>query len=119
MSGKPPMLGRGCGAQRAGSSGASSLACALRDLFLRPQGHVPDQDFPSLDPGMQTTLEAEAKMLPTLHIYTQSKQEINLKRGAWVARLVKSLTLGLSSGRDLRVLGSSPASGSVLCVESV
>ena len=33
--------------------------------------------------------------------------------GAWVAQLVKCLTLDFSSGLDLRVVSSSPALGSV------
>ena len=39
-------------------------------------------------------------------------------RGAWVAQWVKCLTLGLGSGHDLRVVGSSPTLGSVLSGES-
>jgi len=39
-------------------------------------------------------------------------------RGAWVAQSVKQLTLDFSSGRDLRVLGSGPASGSALSGET-
>ena len=35
-------------------------------------------------------------------------------RGAWVAELVKHLTLGFSSGHDLEVVRSSPTSGSAL-----
>ena len=38
--------------------------------------------------------------------------------GAWVAQLVECLTLGFSSGQDLRVLGSSLALVSVLSRES-
>ena len=38
-------------------------------------------------------------------------------RGAWVAQLVKRPTLDFSSGRGLKVLGSSPALGSALSVE--
>ena len=39
-------------------------------------------------------------------------------RAPWVAQLVKHRTLGLGSRRDLRVMRSSPASGSVLIAES-
>ena len=35
--------------------------------------------------------------------------KILMNRGAWVAQLVKPLTLGFSSGSDLRVVRSSPA----------
>ena len=38
--------------------------------------------------------------------------------GAWVAQSVKCLTLGFSSGHDLRDLGSSPMMGSMLNAES-
>jgi len=38
--------------------------------------------------------------------------------GAWVAQLIEQLALDFGSGHDLRVLGSSPASGSVLSGES-
>ena len=41
------------------------------------------------------------------------------KRGAWVMQSAKYLTLGFSSGGDLRVMRSSPTVGSVLSVESV
>ena len=34
--------------------------------------------------------------------------------GAWVAQLVECLTLDFGPGHDLRVVGSSPRSGSVL-----
>ena len=37
--------------------------------------------------------------------------------GAWVALSVKDLTLDFGSGHDPRVVGSSPAMGSVLSVE--
>ena len=37
-------------------------------------------------------------------------------RGAWVAQLVKHLTLGFGSGHNLRVLRPSPALGSALGV---
>ena len=40
------------------------------------------------------------------------------KRGAWAALSVKYLTLGSSSGRDLRVLGLSLMSGSMPSVKS-
>ena len=38
--------------------------------------------------------------------------------GAWVSQLVECLTLDFGSDHDLRVLGSSPALGSVLDGES-
>ena len=42
-------------------------------------------------------------------------QELKEGRGAWVEyQSVKYLILGFGSGNDLRVLGSSPAMGSVL-----
>ena len=40
-------------------------------------------------------------------------------RGAWVAQLVEHPTLGFSSGHDLKVVRSSPVSGSVLSGESL
>ena len=43
---------------------------------------------------------------------------INKYRGACVAQLVGCLTLGFSLSHDLRVVGSSPAKGSVLSRES-
>ena len=43
----------------------------------------------------------------------------DIMQGAWVAQLVKCPTLDFSSGLDLRVLESSPESGSGLSVESV
>ena len=39
-------------------------------------------------------------------------------RGYWMAQLVTYLALGFSSGRGLRVVRSSPMSGSVLSMES-
>lgn len=42
----------------------------------------------------------------------------NQSRGSWVAQSVKCPCLGFSSGPDLRVLGLSPESGSVLSMES-
>jgi len=39
-------------------------------------------------------------------------------RGAWMGQLVEHPILGFSSGHDLRVLGSSPTSGSVISMES-
>ena len=51
-----------------------------------------------------------------------SKQRIpKLKKqtgGAWMAWSVKRATLGFGSGRELGVVGSSPALGSALSVES-
>ena len=41
----------------------------------------------------------------------------NICRGAWVAQVVKRPTLGFSSGHDLTVMRSSPASGSPRSVE--
>ena len=38
-------------------------------------------------------------------------------RGTWVVQLIEHLTLDIRSGRDLMVVGSSPASGSRLGVE--
>ena len=38
--------------------------------------------------------------------------------GAWVAQSVECPTLDFGSGRDLRVVGLSPASGSILSMES-
>ena len=38
-------------------------------------------------------------------------------RGTWVALLVKHPTFNFGSGRDLRIVRSSPGSGSVLGVE--
>ena len=38
-------------------------------------------------------------------------------RGAWLAQLVKHLSLDLSSGLDLRVMSLSPALGSTLGLE--
>jgi len=46
------------------------------------------------------------------------KSFIQQTRDAWVAQSVKHLTLDLGSGHDLRVMGSSPASGSALDGES-
>ena len=37
-----------------------------------------------------------------------------LRQGAWVAQLVEHLTFGFGSDHDLRVVGLSPTSGSVL-----
>ena len=42
----------------------------------------------------------------------------NNDRGSWVAQLVKHLTPDFGSGHDLRVVSSSPASGSLLGMES-
>ena len=44
--------------------------------------------------------------------------EVQSSKGVWVVQSVKHLTLGFSSGRDLRVVRSSPESGSVLSAES-
>ena len=40
------------------------------------------------------------------------------KRGTWMVQSVQHLTLDFSSGRDLKVVGSSLMSGSELSVES-
>ena len=48
------------------------------------------------------------------------EQKLSLKmktQGAWVAQSVEHLTLDFSSGHDPRVVGFSPASGSVLSME--
>ena len=45
--------------------------------------------------------------------------KISRPRSAWVAQLVKRLTLGFSSGHDLRVVRSSPTLGSALSGESL
>ena len=37
--------------------------------------------------------------------------------GDWVAQLVKNLTLGFGSSRDLKTMMSSPASGSALSMQ--
>ena len=42
----------------------------------------------------------------------------NLNGGIWVTQLVKHLTLDFSVGHDLRVVRSSPVSGSALSKES-
>lgn len=44
-------------------------------------------------------------------------QECNKVHGTWVAQLIKSLTLDLVSGLDLRALSSSHTLGSKLVVE--
>lgn len=36
------------------------------------------------------------------------------RRGAWVAQLVKCLTLDLGSSLDLKIMGSSPTLGSMM-----
>ena len=43
--------------------------------------------------------------------------KIHVLKGAWVAQLVKHPTLDFGSGCDLRVMGSSSGSGSMLGVE--
>ena len=66
------------------------------------------------------------KIYPNLYILIMLFQanEINwcqstlTSRGAWVAPSVGCLTLGFCSGHDLRVVGWSPVSGSVLTAES-
>ena len=50
--------------------------------------------------------------------FTKITFKILTFRGAWVAQSAKWLTLGFGSGLDLRVLGWSPTSGSVLSIES-
>ena len=50
--------------------------------------------------------------MDNVNIFKNSRTE-----GAWVAQSVECLTLDFSSGHDLRVVGSSPASGSVLSTE--
>ena len=39
-------------------------------------------------------------------------------RGAWLAQLVKCLTLDFCTGHNIRVMRLSPVSGSMLSVES-
>ena len=52
-------------------------------------------------------------------LYTELNMIITVNsRGTWVAQLVEHLALGFSSGHDLRVLRSSPVSGSMLSMES-
>jgi len=57
-------------------------------------------------------------LYPTLHPAKIPQLKKN-GRDTWVALSVKHQTLDFSSGHDLRVLGSSPASGSMLSGESV
>ena len=40
-----------------------------------------------------------------------NKKKKHLLEGAWVAQLVRCLTLGFSSGHNLKVVGSSPHVG--------
>ena len=51
------------------------------------------------------------------YFYTFNLRIIIDGRVAWVAQLVECLTLDCSSGRDPRVMGSSPTSGSTLSVK--
>jgi len=44
--------------------------------------------------------------------------QLSTMRGAWVVQSVERPTLGFSPGTDLRVMRSSPTSGSVLSVKS-
>ena len=45
--------------------------------------------------------------------------KIAINQGAWVAQLVKHLTLDFGSSYNVTVLGLSPTSGSVLTVRSL
>ena len=59
----------------------------------------------------------DLNQLRNRHRSTMADQKVSFQ-GAWVAQSVKHLTLDFSSGPDLRVVGSSPASDSVLNGES-
>ena len=56
---------------------------------------------------------SEKKRDPNFGCIEEMHFKYRLRR-AWVAQLVEHLTLHFSPGQDLRVLGSSPALGSVL-----
>ena len=51
-------------------------------------------------------------------LWDMSKMHFKKKMRGEVAQPVEGAALGFGSGHDLRVLGSSPASGSMLGVES-
>ena len=50
-----------------------------------------------------------------VHIISQTFKNSN--RSAWVSKSVRHLTLGFSSGHDLRIVRLSPTLVAVLCVE--
>ena len=50
-------------------------------------------------------------------VHTELIHKRELLGDAWVAQLVKHMTLDLSSGLDLKVLSSNPALGSTLGME--
>lgn len=52
------------------------------------------------------------------YLFFLDKKKFCFSCGAWVAQLVKGPVLGFGSDCDLTVVGSSPALGSMLRVES-
>jgi len=61
-----------------------------------------------------TGIDTEGAFENTQHL---SMIKILTDWGAWVAQLVKRLTLDFGSGHDLKIMRSSPVSGSMLRVE--
>ena len=51
-----------------------------------------------------------------LQIHKQAASKMYME-GTWVAQSVECMTLDLGSGHDLRVVGSSPVSGSTLSMD--
>ena len=49
--------------------------------------------------------------------YPNKQMQLKIFRGAWVDQLIEHLTLDFGSDHDLRVVGSSPSSGSALSME--
>jgi len=56
--------------------------------------------------------------ITTISLTLSQHLKNSLMRGAWVAQSVRHLTLDFGSGHDLRVMRSSPASGSAQAMES-
>ena len=73
----------------------------------------------SQDPEIITEPNADAQSTEPPRCFTLAFLKKKNPRGPWIAPLAKHPTLGFSSGHDLRVMKSSPASGSVLSAESI
>ena len=75
------------------------------------------EEFSKLIKHKNSWIEEALQTQSRINKKKSSSKHIRVK-DAWMARLVKRPTLGFGSGHDLRVVRSSPVSGSMLSTES-
>ena len=105
------------------SRGISGSYVALTGLTATAAGREGEPTTrPSHKPPGTQERKTSRSRIPRFRAIRRVKGKAAVRKentwGAWVAQSVKQLTLGFGSGRDLRVMRSSPASGSVLSDES-